>query len=72
MALECLLQQTERFIQQVIRTAERHTKLLHGLIQSSFTMQNPESPVLLVENGLLRVQHEAVNRGHGVLLHQHV
>ncbi len=64
MCYKCGFQYLKRFIQQVVGAGDRDMELLYSFLQTSFLMQNPKAAMMLIQNGLLRVQHQTVNRCH--------
>ena len=64
MCLKCCFQYSKRFIQQIIGATDRDMELLYRFLQAAFLMQEPKAAMMLIQNGLLRVQHQTVNRCH--------
>ena len=58
------LQKRGGFIQEVRCTTERHLELSHRFRPSSFPLQQLKSAVLLIQNGLLGIEHEVIDGAH--------
>jgi hypothetical protein len=63
-----LVHKIERVIQDIIRAIHSDVKLHHGLVQASLLVQHLKLAMMLIENGVLGVQHQAIGGSHVMLL----
>ena len=67
MCVENPFKYLEGFVEEVGRAVQRHLELLHGFLPATFFLECLEASVLFVQNGLLCIEDQMVNRTHADL-----
>ncbi len=62
--IEGFLKHSDRFMKEVCCTGERDVNLLERLFPSSFLVEGLKTAVMLIQDRLLRLQHQTIDRGH--------
>ena len=69
MRLDHTFQQLEGIVEQIGCAMHGRLELLHGLNPLAFLLERLKAAMLLLQNGLLRIQHQTIRRVHTVSLH---
>jgi len=65
--IECFLEHSDRFMKEVCRTGERNVNLFDRIFPSPFLVEGLKTTVMLIQDRLLRLQQQTIDRGHRCL-----
>ena len=67
MSLEGFVEDSERLVEEVCRTAQGDVNLLESLLPSPFLLEGLKTALMFLHDRLLRIQHETIDGCHRCL-----
>ena len=64
MSLEGFVEDSERLVEEVCRTAQGDVNLLESLLPSPFLLEGLKTALMFLHDRLLRIQHETIDGCH--------
>jgi len=66
-SLEGFVEDSERLVEEVCRTAQGDVNLLESLLPSPFLLEGLKTALMFLHDRLLRIQHETIDGCHRCL-----
>ena len=67
MSLKGFVEDSERLIEEVCCTAQGNVNLLESLFPSPLLVESLKTSMMIIQDRLLRIQHETIDWGHRCL-----